>query len=589
MTRSVGSIRPSQLITTFGPGAIVDLPRVSALVSGIESWPTRDDLIVDEPRLARALGVRALFAPAVEERRGRPQGTIPSRVFPRYLLCPVCRLLAPLDEFRWDPRWAEFRCGDPRCKSQGRFRVLPSRFVVACERGHLDDFPFHTYVHGESRSCTGPLRLYDSGATGSISDIRVFCQATRTGRSLSAAFGEDVRILGPCTRRRPWLSLDDLDRECDARPWAVLRGASNLYFSVVRSALSVPPWADPINDDIARYETIFSRVSTVEELEVLLHAGNFPELANHSVTDVFDALQRRRQPVAFQDAGSLLRAEWQALRHPTRSAGATDFETEEVSPPEGYEGFIDQVVLAHRLREVRALQGFTRIEPPGSWGDEPDDPSRIAPLGSRRPDWLPAVVVRGEGVFIELKHDVVVGWTALDSVRRMVEQMTRALQQWRAARGLEPGPDVDARYVLMHTLGHLLIRRMSLDAGYSASSLRERVYGSSLPDDEMSGLLIYTASTDSDGSLGGLVDLGRPARLRSLLRQALEEARLCSSDPLCSDNEPHVKGMLNGAACHACMLASETSCERGNRLLDRAVLIETLAARGAQFFDSDSS
>lgn len=109
MTRSVGAIRPSQLVTTFGPGAVVDLPRVSALVSGIDGWTRRDDLIVDEPRLARALGVRKLYAPEVDARGARPRGTIPSRIFPRYLLCPVCRLLAPLDQFKWDPRWAEFR------------------------------------------------------------------------------------------------------------------------------------------------------------------------------------------------------------------------------------------------------------------------------------------------------------------------------------------------------------------------------------------------------------------------------------------------------------------------------------------------
>lgn len=565
------------------------MPRVSALVSGIDSWPIRDDLIVDEPRLARVLGVKNLYAPAVEASGGRPTGTIPARVFPRFLLCPTCRLLAPLDQFRWDRRWAEFRCADPTCKSQGRVRVLPSRFVVACERGHLDDFPFHSYVHGSyvhgDETCPGPLRLFDSGETGSISDIRVFCQAVRKSRSLAAAFGEDGRVLGPCTRRRPWLSLEDVDHECSARPWAVLRGASNLYFPMVRSVLSVPPWADPIHDDIARYETIFARVTTQEELEVLLRAGNFPELANYSVGEIFEALEQRRQAVVTPDMGSLLKAEWQALRHPTRSSGPTDFETEEVDAPQDFEQLISQVVLVHRLREVRALQGFTRIEPPGSWGDEPDDPSRIAPLGRQRPQWLPAVVVRGEGVFLELSPEAVEKWAGRESVVRIVGQMTEAMQQWRAARGLPPGPDVDPRYVLMHTLGHLLIRRMSLDAGYSASSLRERVYGSSVAGAEMSGLLIYTASTDSDGSLGGLVDLGRPSRLRPLLRLALEEARLCSSDPLCSDNEPRAKGMLNGAACHACLLASETSCERGNRLLDRAVLVETLAGRGAHFFD----
>lgn len=586
MTRSVGDLRPSQLITTFGPGSIVDLPRLSALVCGLDAWTVREDLRIAEPRLCAALGVRGLYEPLVDEGPRGPRGTIPARVFPRFLVCAVCRLLAPAEGFRWDHRWAEFRCADPRCRSRGEVRVLPSRFVVACERGHLDDFPFHDYVHGGGAgACGGPLRLLDSGATGAIADIGVKCLSSGDYRTLAPAFGDGPGVLGRCTRRRPWLGADDVDpRECAAEPKALLRGASNLYFPIVRSALSLPEWAHPIHDDLARYEQQFAKVNTRDDLEILLRIGNYPELAAYTVDELFDALMGHRQPVPRLDAATLLEPEWQALRHPTRAAGPAHFETEDAGIPEGFEDVIEQAVLVHRLKEVRAIQAFTRIEPPGSWGDEPDDPERVAPLSRADPEWLPAVVVRGEGIFIELRHDAVARWVERDIVARQVGRMTEALTAWREARGLTAGPEVDPRYVLTHSLAHVLIRRASLDAGYSASSLRERIYGSSHTGMEMNGLLIYTASTDSDGSLGGLVDLGRARRLRPLLTHALEEALLCSSDPLCADNEPRAKGLLNGAACHACLLASETSCERGNRLLDRAALVETLAGKGAGFF-----
>jgi len=461
---------------------------------------------------------------------------------------------------------------------------------MACDRGHLDDFPFHRYAHDGADSCPGPLRFLDSGTTGSIADLAVRCEATGSRRNLAAAFSERSNAIGPCTARRPWLGLDFVDSQgCRAQPWALLRGASNLYFPIVRSALSVPPWADPINQDLAKYERLLANVTTLDELHVLLRVGNLPELRDYDAEELFEALMRRRGQISSIDVGSLLIPEWQALRHPTRSAGRTDFETEEVNAPDGFEEFIEQVVLVHRLREVRALQGFTRIEPPGAWGDEPDDPARVVPPGRGRPEWLPAIVVRGEGVFIELRHETVRQWTGRPAVQTLLARMSEAQRRWRAERGLDPAPPVDPHYLLAHTLAHLLIRRMSLDAGYSASSLRERIYGSSTDDGTMIGLLVYTASTDSDGSLGGLVELGRPGRLRVLLEGALDEARLCSADPLCSDNEPGTKGMLNGAACHACLLASETSCERGNRLLDRAVLVDTLAAKEAQYFTAEQT
>lgn len=586
MTRSVGDIRTSQLITTFGPGAITDLRRLSVIVMGLNRWTTRDDLLIDEQRLRAALGVDAFYSPLVEEGPRGPRGTIPSSIFPRYLVCPnaACRFLARVEDFNWDHRFAEPRCSDPRCPTQGRFRVNPSRFVVSCRNGHLDDFPFHDYVHdAPSSGCPGPLRLIDTGQTGSISDIFVRCEATRDRRSLAAAFQQNQNVLGRCTGRRPWLGDDQ--ENCQEASEALLRGASNLYFPIVRSALSIPPWADPIHDDLARYEHFFGNITTREQLETVLTTLQLSDLAAYSIEELFGALLRRRGDLPPQTAAELLRPEWNALRESTRSAGRTDFETEQASVPDGFDALIEQVVLVHRLKEVRALQGFTRLEPPGAWGDVPDDPNRVAPLAQGTVSWLPAIVVRGEGVFLELNHDAVAEWSTRDDVRTAIHRMGEAQNEWRRARNLPDGAMPDPSYVLCHTFAHLLIRRMSLDAGYSSSSLRERVYGAS-DGESMTGVLIYTATTDSDGSLGGLVDLGRPHRLRPLLRQALEEARLCSSDPLCSDNEPRTKGMLNGAACHACLLASETSCERGNRLLDRALLVPTLLQRNSGYFDA---
>ena len=588
MSRSVGDIRTSQLITTFGPGAVTDLQRLSVIILGIDRWTIRDDLIIDEQRLRSALGVQALYSPLVEEGPRGPRGTIPSEIFPRYLVCPnsACRFLARIEDFNWDHRFSEPRCSDPRCPTQGRFRVNPSRFVVSCRNGHLDDFPFHDYVHdGPAGGCHGPLRLIDTGRTGSISDIIVRCESNNDSKSLGSAFQQNQNALGTCTGRRPWLGRD-FQEDCSERPEAILRGASNLYFPIVRSALSIPPWAAPIHEDIARYERFFGNVADRSALETVLNHLQLPDLAPYSVDEILEALLRRRGVLPAQTTDELLRPEWSALRQPTRAAGRTDFETEHVDIPDGFEDLIEQVVLVHRLKEVRALQGFTRIEPPGAWGDVPDDPNRVAPLSRGSVDWLPAIVVRGEGVFIELRHEAVRAWAEIQAVQLVLRQMGEAQNEWRAARNLPPGPVPDPSYVLCHTLAHLLMRRMSLDAGYSSSSLRERIYGMGEGEEMMTGLLIYTATTDSDGSLGGLVDLGRPQKLRPLLRQALEEARLCSSDPLCSDNEPRVKGMLNGAACHACLLASETSCERGNRLLDRAVLVPTLSKQESGYFNA---
>lgn len=137
---------------------------------------------------------------------------------------------------------------------------------------------------------------------------------------------------------------------------------------------------------------------------------------------------------------------------------------------------------------------------------------------------------------------------------------------------------------MLHTIAHLLVRELALECGYNAASIRERVYASSDPQAPMAGILLYTAAADSDGTLGGLIDLGKPEFLGRLLDQALERASICSSDPLCAEHDPSKDRSLHAAACHSCTFVSETSCERGNRYLDRALVTATLKDSEASLF-----
>ena len=195
---------------------------------------------------------------------------------------------------------------------------------------------------------------------------------------------------------------------------------------------------------------------------------------------------------------------------------------------------------------------------------------------------MPCAQTRGEGIFLRFSEERLAAWESqAEIIQARPDPGPRARQ---VARGppAAPGEWPGVRYVLLHTFAHALIREFALECGYSASGIAERIYARS-GDAPMAGIMLYTAAPDSEGTLGGLVSLGRRDRLGSLIEQALDAARLCSSDPLCADHDPRDRGDLFGAACHACLFASETSCERGNHYLDRALLVDTVTGAHTGF------
>ena len=283
-------------------------------------------------------------------------------------------------------------------------------------------------------------------------------------------------------------------------------------------------------------------------------------------------------------------AEWHALTAPLLAKASRDFTVRRVAAPNGYTGLFEDAVLLERLREVRALLAFTRIESKGDFAAATtEDDGRATPLGRNPPEWLPVSEVRGEGVFLRFKESALQAWENNAGVKALDQEFLGAHAQWRRLRKQNPptGGYPGIRYVLIHSLAHALMRQIALECGYTAASVRERIYckGVGEADGPMAGLMIYTAASDSEGTLGGLVQLGEPQALGRLLGQAFEEMRICGSDPLCAEHSPSGDGRgVHGACCHSCLFAPETSCEKGNRFLDRTTLVGTFAAKGAEYF-----
>jgi Domain of unknown function (DUF1998) len=372
----------------------------------------------------------------------------------------------------------------------------------------------------------------------------------------------------------------------------MLLGASNGWFPESLTLLAVPTKEGKLAQLVDELWIKLSAVTSLEVLGAFRQIGAIGALAEFPDQEIWDAIEEKREE---DEGGSaeqeldLKTPEWHVFADPNPALNGRDFRLAAVETPVSLAQDVDAVVLAERLREVNALIGFTRIQPPGEVHAEQGGGRRGPLLQGDAPVWVPATEVRGEGVFLRFSVDRVQEWLGKEAVGERGARLRQANSEWRAARRLEP---VDAGYpgilyVMLHSFAHALMRELVLECGYGSASVRERIYASGSEEPaEMAGVLVYTAAPDSEGTLGGLVRLGQPDQLGRLVQQALERARLCASDPLCSEHDPVKDGSLHGASCHACLFAPETSCELGNRFLDRSLLVPTFRDSAASFFES---
>ena len=511
-----------------------------------------------------------------------------------------CGLLSPFDarlfeikENRFRPERTRFvhkGCRGSRHDQPAKDAdAVPARFLLACRDGHLDDFPWHYFVHGGNSSCKGTLRFFESGASLQTENLWVKCDTCGASRSMAHAFGKAGKENLPgCRGRHP--HLDHFDHECGEEARAVLLGATNSWFPITLSALAIPQTKDPLSQLVQDGWQFFQGVTSESIVQFVVQTlqtgGLLPGIGKYPTASIWSAIEAYRNSGSHEVVGEtdIKGPEWDVLTEANPPTDYPHFMSKMVATPASFVKHISRVLLLERLREINALLGFTRVEAPEETGD-PNERPKMANLSRNKPDWVPANQVHGEGVFIQFDEQALVAWEALPAVSKVDQMLRGGHQGWRNSRHLNPAEGYPGiRYAMLHSLSHLLIRELALECGYNAASIRERIYADTLGKTPQAGILIYTAAADSDGTLGGLVDLGKPENLGRLLTQALNRAKICSSDPLCSEHDPQKDRSLHAASCHACSLVAETSCERGNRYLDRSLLVPTLERVDAAFF-----
>ncbi|QNI30835.1 DUF1998 domain-containing protein [Alloacidobacterium dinghuense] len=247
-------------------------------------------------------------------------------------------------------------------------------------------------------------------------------------------------------------------------------------------------------------------------------------------------------------------------------------------------GAFERIMLIHKLRETRALTGFTRVFPTAAATLE--EKVRLLRRDSPLEPWLPAYLVYGEGIFFEFHEALIDQWEQRPEIGERIRRLDASYRILQGNRR-QPFEPIVPRFVLLHTIAHLLMNRLTFECGYSSAALRERLFVSPNRKAPMAGILIYTAAGDAEGTMGGLVRMGQPGYLEPMIRRALEAASWCSADPVCLEmgrRGGQGPDSCNLAACHGCALVPETACERFNRFLDRACVVGDIESPGLGFF-----
>lgn len=576
-------IRAGAIAGMAGVGAVVDVGQESFLIPGTNRWQQSQLRVIDLPRLSARLH-KVLKAPI--ERKPK----LDVRRFPRAMFCEKCRKMV-----HWRAEMERLD-EEPRCQQSGCAGTLvPMRFVRACENGHLDDVDWSYWAHSGPTGKPGckardklSFRVDANSATGSLASVRVEC-ACGSYRTLEDLSNKNIikETFRKCTGRHPWIFGSH--EECGADVVVLQRGATNLHYPVSISALDIP--AEVREDEAAQFAEQIRSHSKYQRVITFLKsaAGDKGELLeafvelistavgckSSTVLEVVTADAEGRRIASGGSGGGpgvidqalLLDEEWGTIRNAIESGGLSSpgfvAEPEELAQaaPQWIRALVSGVLLVRRLREVRAYQGFQRVKPGAAGNIVPPD------VGGSQ-NWLPATEVYGEGLVLALDFDMLRRWA--DRLPAEEKSAHAALESKRLDENFWFLPKVDPVFIAIHTIAHLLLRRITFECGYSSSSLRERLYFN--VEKGYAGLMIYTADGDSEGSLGGLVRQGRKDRLAQSVLEAMDQGQWCSADPVCSETAGQGLGGFNHAACHACSLVSETSCVSANTLLDRRML-----------------
>lgn len=598
------TIRSSQVVTTFGPGVMIDFPEDAVILGGLDHWrydhkegiPT-----VQEPRLLAALkrqmpemdltGFR-LPPREVDNKNmwaGDFEPNIQTWAFPEWFVVQRSTPTENGGKKRQLVHKTQIEGGKFK-DALGTHSVVPVRFVRACNKGHVDDIDWRYFVHESDKiTCHRQMWITEKGTSGTLVDTLIVCDCGKD-RSMAAAARDEMHALGKCSGRRPWLGPNSQDYpHCTDWSKLLIRSASNAYFPQKMSVISIPSAFGELDETVAiLWEKGLKTIQDKVPLQVLrtipdIQAG----LKDYSDSEVETAIANYLKGTENDEDRKVKEVEYEALSSVVAEAGSDrphgNFYARKMADEDWKDGkpwmnvFTD-VILVHRLREVLAQFGFTRFESVSPELDgEFDLPVQPAAL-SRNQDWLPAIENRGEGIFLSFDDEAVMTWAGKEKVQEVAQLLSDG---FHSKFPVESGKSFfGVPFYMIHSFSHMLMTQIALECGYPSSSLRERVYAA----DNQFGILIYTGSSDSEGTLGGLIQAAR--NISDITRRALISAELCSNDPVCANEKPNpdIQRELLGSACHGCLLTAETSCEWGNSYLERRLVVNTMANAQAEFF-----
>ncbi len=629
MSKSYDEIRQGAVVQTTGPGAMTVLQRgVSVMIPGLDAWYVNekgkveipDECILTDSHLSDALGVSHFVQPpAVGLSEKTHSEHLNVFVFPRWSVCYSTGCKSLVEMGKSDTK----RPLCPKCLDlkKKKHETVQVNFVIACEAGHLDEFPWVQWVHKSlDVVCSNPKLTLKSRASGDLrgETIACLCGATRTLGSTSEATemklgGDDVERstyltknldsagrMFTCSGSQPWLRQHS-PNGCGLPVRMILRNSNNIYYGAIESSILVPV-LDGSLVEIVELLKSDNKIGTIRS-KLLKHKYDYAKVAQM----ILEVIQEERySDFTLDQLAAALEAaepkpgifdhpdreseessavvpygrthEWDALMNPRESE---DLVVRLTSYLPGRIVGINQINAVPRLKETRAMKGFSRIKPVAVDASTGREQFRRASRGPST-NWFPAIRNVGEGIFINFDLQALDDWEKQPAL----EARVGAIEARLLLNGMaDPNRQVTPRLVLLHTLSHLLIQELVIECGYTAASLRERIYSS----DDCAGLLIYTASPDADGTMGGLVEMAEEETFKRVFESAIDGASWCSNDPVCMELGTHGQGThgTNLAACHSCCLLPETSCEMFNQALDRAVLVGDLVMPNSfePFFD----
>ena len=595
-------LRRSQFVTMYGPGALIEGPKGSRLIPSLKGLGKKNcndaffkKYEIQDIRMSRMLNdktkenahlVSIPSNDAVSD--DEPRVIYSTVVFPAWHVCynrtPHILYRDGLNEeycAAYDPE----KCSE--CDKENNPNV---RFVRACPDGHLDEVGWNYEVHyGNEKTCEGSKYFYWKVTGASLSEIIITCPKCGSSTDMNEIYSHQV----PCTGRNPekeelfgygvTFTHPNRPKGCECTMSVLQKQSSSLRLSVTKTLLKIPQFDESIMDSYTNswlYDTInaikmvngsISKEKLLEEAIQNLHPSDFNKLRHyletHEVEDLFKGLNKVKE--RSSDYCSAVDEEFSSLRgNQNESANFSKSDFKDYTLKGLNFEFPLKVCAISKLTTVTAQLSYQRK--PHVKKDRNGEPieSKTVPIGyfdrDTQKTWYPAYKGVGEGLFITSEFNPLEFIGGLDEV----------VERWKTSDinvSEERDEVTNPLFVWWHTLSHAIIKSLSLSCGYVSASLHERVY-----IDEVSGkggILIYNTSPGEDSGMGGLVDVVfNEKEFNKVLNNAMNSILVCSNDPLCFSIKLE-NGDVNGAACHNCLLISETSCEHKNSLLDRHFFI----------------